>query len=401
MDERLNVSRLIFCARVATVLAVVVLGFGLPGIAVPAWAQTSTTAPSAPTAPADQSLTWSVRPVADGTDRANFEYVVAPGATLTDVLQVTNRGDVPLELNVYARDAFTTPTGGIDLLPAGESSVDGGSWITVSTPQIIVAPGQVVDVPFTVAVPATAEPGDHPAGIVTSLVSDGQTRDGAPVAIDRRLGSRVYIRVDGPLNPVFELETTELRYNANRNPFAPGSIDITYTVTNTGNVRLRASQRIQTSGPFGVLKQSVAPEDTPEILPGFSLTFTERVPDVWPTVRVTTQLAVAPYSQSRGPISPAPAAVLVSTPVVALPWPQLITLGVVFLVLGATWWRRRRRRRQMRATVDQAVAKALAAAGVTPNPVSVGGSPPPTESVVDLRTEDGSDPSAVRDVPEA
>jgi len=348
----------LWVAVVLACVAVVVLG-----VARPAAAQTTTTAPSAD---ATQQLSWSVRPIADGTDRANFEYVLAPGTAQRDILQVTNRSNVPIALNVYASDAFTTPTGGIDLLPASETPVDGGSWITVAAPVIEVPPGQVVDVPFTLSVPAGAEPGDHPAGIVTSLVSDGVGADGSPVRVDRRLGSRIHIRVEGPLHPRFELETTEVLYKGDWNPFTPGSVEVTYTVKNTGNVRLRASQRIQTSGPFNLLKQSTDPDDTAEILPGFSLTYTETVPKVWPTGRITTQLVVAPYSESRGPISPAPQAVLASTQISAMPWPQMVLLAVVVVVFVLWIWRRRRRQRQVDVTVEKAVTRALAAAGVTP-----------------------------------
>ncbi|TGJ94378.1 hypothetical protein DLJ96_19990, partial [Actinotalea fermentans ATCC 43279 = JCM 9966 = DSM 3133] len=78
--------------------------------------------------------------------------------------------------DVYASDGVVTADGQFDLLPAGATPVDGGAWITLGegdtagpTQRVEVAAESSVTVPFTVAVPADATPGDHPAGVVAAL----------------------------------------------------------------------------------------------------------------------------------------------------------------------------------------------------------------------------------------
>ncbi|MEV7962751.1 WxL protein peptidoglycan domain-containing protein [Oerskovia paurometabola] len=135
-------------------------------------------------APGSTPVTWGVAPASAPT----FDLALDPGATITDELVVTNRGDVPLDLAVYAADAFTSPTGALDVLPAGATSVDLGAWITADAARIEVGPGERATVPFTLTVPADATPGDHTAALVTSLVTEAGE---GGVAVDRRLGTRV------------------------------------------------------------------------------------------------------------------------------------------------------------------------------------------------------------------
>jgi hypothetical protein len=312
-----------------------------------------------------QELTWSVRPVVDDRGaRPFFSYTLEPGTTIRDVVEVTNRSVVPLEFSVYASDAFNSPNGAVDLLPGGEVPVDAGSWVTLDAATIVVEPGRTVDVPFAVAVPADAEPGDHAGGIVTSLVTTGRDATGSPVRVDRRLGSRVYVRVDGPLRPELEVRNLAVRYDSSLSPFVAGSLTVDYSVANTGNVRLQASQRLRASAPFGLLRRSVSPEDLPELLPGNSITMSERVGGVVPTFRTDVDVALAPYSDDFGDFGTALDVERSSTQVTTTPWSQLVVLAAVLSAVTWLMWRRRHRRTSEDRRVQDAVERALAAAGV-------------------------------------
>ncbi|RWZ49789.1 DUF916 domain-containing protein [Labedella phragmitis] len=261
---------------------------------------------------------WSVGP-ADGplgTGRPFFEYALDPGATIEDAFTVRNDGAMPLTLRVYAADAFTTREGTIDLLPADEQSVDSGTWVGLGATEVDLDPGETAIVPFTLTVPADARPGDHPAGIVTSLLSDDA---GAQVQVDRRLGSRLYIRVAGELSPSVDVSEPTVSFDGVWNPFALGRLDVSYTLTNTGDTRVTAVAASSAHGPFGVAAMSTGAEQLPEILPGSSLAVRQSLEgvaalawlggavDVIPTsVGVgATQLdaVVAPYSLAAVPIA--------------------------------------------------------------------------------------------------
>jgi hypothetical protein len=335
-----------------------------PGSATSNVLVSSGAAPSRVTSvPADDTnadgLVWSVKPTdnAIGTGRPNFGYRADPGASVQDSLDVTNRGDATLTLAVHAADAFTPQGGGIDLLPEGRKSVDVGSWISLGGDSITLDPQQTVTVPFTLTVPTDATPGDHAGGIVTTITSGSGT-----LAVERRLGSRLLVRVSGDLAPRLGLSGLSVDYGTQFDPFSPATATVTYTVANTGNVRLDAHPAIVVSGPFGMLRRAVATEDLGELLPGNSRRFQVHVPAVWAFFHLSARVTLEPFpsnpndSASQLDLS----TVSASTATFALNWGQAILfLVVAALVLAGLRWRRRRARR-VQASIDDAVRKALA-----------------------------------------
>jgi hypothetical protein len=312
-------------------------------------------------------VSWAVGPTPlDGEPaRPNFVLEAEPGDTVRDVLVVENLGEVNLVLGVYASDAFNTGSGGIDLLAGDDPPIGLGSWVEVDEPSVTVPAGASVEVPFAIRVPDDATPGDHVGGIVTSLRVTEPDPTGTRVTVERRLGTRIYLRVDGELVP--ELTFTELSstYRGTANPFTPGAMDVTYRVENTGNVRLRATRTARVDPSIGPSTSAEA-ADMAELLPGNSYELTQRVDGVWPGWSTATEVELTPYDSSAGdPSGAAPPAIgRVSTTL--LPWPQIVLLLAVVVVAVLSLLGRRRRDRQLRASVDQAVAAAMVSAQRAP-----------------------------------
>lgn len=334
-------------------LATGILGAGILG-ATPAIAATD-------------SLTWGVR-TADGdlgAGRQNFAYTLAPGQSMSDSLVISNHGDDPLALTVTTADGFTTTSGTLDLVTADTESVAVGAWMQATTKNVEVKPGDTLDVPFTVTVPADATPGDYAGGIVTALPQPVQE---SGIAVDRRLGIRVHLRVSGELAPELSVGDIAIDYGGNPLPFAAGSADVSYTVTNSGNVRVAAGQRVALSGPFGLF--AAEGEDVPavpELLPGESWTTTTHVAGVVPAFWLGATVVLEPELPAVSGSTPGIAAVTATGATAAVPWTGLV---LVLVVIGAPILlvivRRRRRvvqaeREQQR--VDEAVAEALELAG--------------------------------------
>jgi len=321
-----------------------------------------------PAAAAGTQVTWGVRPAdtVHGAARPNFAYTLPPGGTLSDALVVTNKGDAPLTLDVYAADGFLTPDGTLDVLEAGEESTALGAWVRVDTPQIAVEPGAAVEVPFTVTVPEDAQPGDYAAGVVSSLLVE----NAAGVSVDRRLGSRVHLRVSGDLAPALAVTDLRVDYDAGGNPVAPGAATVTFTLTNTGNARVAPTEQVRVAGLFGLGRARAAAVEVPELIPGASVVRSVRVDGVWPLVRTTASVAlggevVALPGAAATDAAPAVPGVTASAAAWAVPW---ALVGALALVVGLVALRvaagRRRRVRHQRA-VDAAVADALARQGAT------------------------------------
>lgn len=308
----------------------------------------------------DLPVSWGVRPGSTGGEagRANFVIDADPGDTVRDSLVVENLGSVELVLGVYASDAFNTTDGELDLLPADEEPVDVGSWVAFEQPSVTVPAGGTVEVPFTVAVPEDAPAGDHVGGVLTSLTITEPDAQGNRVRIERRLGTRLYLRVSGELEPALTFTSLEVDHSPSWNPFAAGSMRVRYRVENTGNVRLRATRAVRVEGAMGLTDRQVEAADLPELLPGGSLELTQEVGGVWPAFGTSVEVELQPYDPS-GALDPAPRAVIGRTTRTLVPYPQLALLLVLVLGAVASFRGRRRRERRLAEAIDRAVADAV------------------------------------------
>lgn len=285
---------------------------------------------------------WSVQPAtASGADtRPNYTLTLKPGDTVTDYVSVSNLGEQPLTLAVYASDAFNTPQGGFDLLPADQAPVDVGAWVTFNTETVEVPARGSVVVPFTLTVPLNATPGDHVGGIVASRSRPAADGSGNQVLVDYRVGSRVYLRVEGTMAPSLAIEDFKVDYQSAANPISGGDMSITYVVRNTGNVRLSGSQEITVKGPLGLALKTVTLDNMPELLPGAVHDGSVSISGVQPAVRVSAELSLQPIAPADQDV---PQLVVVSQSggVWALP---LSIAAIVLAVVGLAVLRLRMRR---------------------------------------------------------
>ena len=284
--------------------------------------------------------TFGVRPAtAQAPDtRSAFTYSATPGAVVRDHVAVSNVADDPVTLRVYASDAFNTPDGGFDLLAAGREPVDVGKWSVLDRGEVLVAPRSTVIVPFTLSVPANATPGDHTGGIVASLTTEAAGADGQRVAVEQRVGARVYLRVSGDLRPALSIEDLTASYDGSF--FGRGDTEVTYVVRNTGNVRLGGKQEVTVETPWGSGVDAPGLTDLPELLPGNTHRVTTTVAGVLPAGWLDALVRVEPVAP-RG--TEAPAAVQASVTTAAVPWLLVI---VLLLVLAYVVFRRVRRGRR-------------------------------------------------------
>ena len=156
-------------------------------------------------------------------------------------------------------------------------------------------PGTVI-LPVTITVTADAEPGDHAGGIVASLDTVGQNPDGQNIELQQRVASRVYVQVGGQIAPELSITGIEADYVPPARPWQPGSVELSYTVANTGNLRLGFEPTATVSGPVGTLSRSRGSDTVEELLPGSSVDIRVTVPDVWPVVRAGVRVTANPLA---------------------------------------------------------------------------------------------------------
>jgi len=268
---------------------------------------------------------------ANGPDgRSRLSYQAAPGQHLDDFYTVHNTGTTSQNFTVFATDAFNTDDGAYGLLDTDARPTDAGRWVAfqggAKQLSIPLAPGASATVPFTVDVPADARPGDHAAGIVISSVSPV-----GEILVDKRVATRLYVRVPGDLKPNLTISNISAGYAGDLNPFT-GTVDVTFTVANNGNVALAARTVVGATALFGIGVGNNVSGTITELLPGAHRTVTVTVPDVgqWGYLNAVVKLAptVDPDALNPGPLHE----VSRDSVVIAVPWILLALLLIAGLV---------------------------------------------------------------------
>jgi len=361
------------------VVLLAVVALTLPGVAAPAVAgpgaaraaaaRPVTFQPSA-TLTAREEPRWSVQPSSrkGPTGKNHFVYDLSPGEQIIDYVGISNLGKEPLTLDTYATDAFNTEDGAFALLPTGQDPRGVGAWIRLPQRSYTVAPGKRLDVPFTLQVPANAEPGDHPGAVVTAMSVTATGKEGQQVTIERRIGARVYLRVSGPVEPSVQITGMELRYDNPLVPFPGGDLTATYRVANLGNVRVAGKARIQVKGPLGIRLGHSEMIDIPELLPDSEVRLTSTIHGVFPAGPISASLAVNPETVDKKEAVPT-ARRAASTS--AAPWGLLIFLGGLVAAVVLVFVLRRRRRRLL-AEIAGGVGGVPDPAGGDPTPLAAG-----------------------------
>jgi hypothetical protein len=290
------------------------------------------------------TATFGVQPATgDKPDaRARLTYSATPGAQISDHVAIQNFGTAPLQLHVYANDAFNTSDGGFDIQAAAIAPKDTGAWVHLGgNGNFITVPARSqVIVPIKIVIPVNASPGDHAGGIVAGLTRITTDSKGNRVNVEERVGTRIYIRVPGKLSAALAVTSVRTTYHTSWNPFASGSVTVTYTVRNTGNVRLAAAQSVRVSSFIGGSRQAPALAGIKELLPGQQITLSAQIAGVLPSVVTTGHVTVDP-SALPGDIDPKASSASATSATAAMPWSQLILL----VLLGGLAFELRRRRR--------------------------------------------------------
>ncbi|MFJ3975109.1 hypothetical protein [Streptomyces sp. NPDC090021] len=290
------------------------------------------TVPAAPAA-ADEPG-WTAEPAAGtaaarpGGTRPYFYLEGAPAAVLEDRLALTNTTDRERTVTLRGADAYNTADGALAVRPAtpvpGAASAPGaGSWFSFGAGATVrIPPRTRAVVPFTVTVPPTSSPGDHPAAVIAAEAG-------------REVGVRVHLRVGGPTLAALTVEDVAVRGRG-------AASVVAYTLVNRGNVALAPELDIRAEGVFGEVPGR-GPRAVPvELLPGQRVELTEP----WPGAPALDRVRVTVTVTAPGGARAAGAASAWFLPWRAAGWTGLGLLGLGGTALGALFLVRGRRPRR-------------------------------------------------------
>ncbi|GEC06772.1 hypothetical protein SSP24_44270 [Streptomyces spinoverrucosus] len=195
---------------------------------------------------------WSVAPAGGG--RPSFYAEGAPGTALRDTVSVTNRTSHPVDVRLSGT----------------------GVPVTFADAEIRVPARTRADIPFTVAVPERAAPGDRPGSIV---VRDG---DGRSESVP------LLLRIGGPELSALTVEKVAVRGDR-----------ITYDLVNRGTTDLVPTLSVHVDGVFGTLLDRAPRTLEVELPPGRRLHLTEPWPDRPALDAVDVRLTVSATGGAR------------------------------------------------------------------------------------------------------
>ncbi|MFH1088391.1 MAG: DUF916 domain-containing protein [Patescibacteria group bacterium] len=186
-----------------------------------------------------------------------FVYEVDPGTTIEDAVTLINNSSDEMKVNLEGLDALSTTDGAFALTDNESKNKDIGKWITLTEKNITMPPNSEKDIPFTIAVPADADVGDHIGGI--TIQKDTTTPDstisagGATVGITTRVGVRMYLTVKGDIIRDLQLKA---KYWFGRG----AKMVFRFKWVNNGNVRANLIANGKIYGLFGLYDQVDAME---------------------------------------------------------------------------------------------------------------------------------------------
>jgi hypothetical protein len=266
-------------------------------------------------------------------ERDWFVYTLNPGDTWGDTVAISNLSDRPMRFFIYSTDGLTIDgTGGFSALRDDVAPVDVGSWVHLAANEYLVEPGMRIDVPFSVTVPDDAEPGDH-AGVILAVDADDGSIDpstaGEGVSFDvrRRIGARIYVRVNGEFTPALRIDELDVQQNGD-------AATVTWQISNTGNLRLNPTAEVRVTGLFGRTVATLPAQQLAEMLPGSNLVGGTAVADLPGFEPLTAHLVV----RAEG--------VEVERSRTFRPFPWAVFGGLLLALLALGWFLRSRYRRR-------------------------------------------------------
>ena len=182
-----------------------------------------------------------------GQDGGYFDLTLSPGQSVTLSVARTNAGTAPISALTYRANVYTVVNGGFGADTRGTAARGSTSWLSYGAGTFTLAAGEESIVPFTVAVPASAKPGDYLTGVVIENNVPEASTDSGQLALTKvtRHILAVSIRVPGAYVPAFSIGTP-------LHKTAAGHSIVGAAITNTGNRTLKPSGTIVVKNLAGI-----------------------------------------------------------------------------------------------------------------------------------------------------
>lgn len=334
--------------RLTTALAAIVACLLLGGmlLATPAHADEEKT-------PQDKGVTVGLRTATakGGDTRGRFEYEILPKGRIIDYVAVSNLRYTPVTVRLFAKDATTTTDSPYAVQKSSEQPTGIGSWMSIKKTKLTLPPRSETIVPFQLGVPYNASPGDHSGAIVVSLLAKEPKPDGGTIVVDHRVGLRVLLRVPGDYQPALTITDLKTDWGGPGTVLGRGDALVTYTVRNTGNLRVSATGDLKLSRVLGMPSVDARTESITEIQPGGEIQVRRVIRNVFGSGPMKAHLTLHPKTVDPKLEDITVKTVSETTAFSAWPWLLIALVVGLLALLGFGGWFERRRRRARKAAM--------------------------------------------------
>lgn len=194
--------------------------------------------------------------------------VTNAGATVNEKLTIVNDGETDYRFLLYARPFSVTSEQYDPNFTEVNERTEAYQWVQFERTDLSIKAGETIEVPYILTVPQNAAPGGHYA--VLFAETQPPESEGTQVARKKRVGSLLYITVNGDLKQSGSIESWKANFWQKARP-----LNAEVRIKNDGNVHYQASVQATYSNIFGKARFHLNQEQL--ILPGT----TRRVETPW------------------------------------------------------------------------------------------------------------------------
>lgn len=175
-----------------------------------------------------------------------LEFTANAGETKNTSVKIYNEGASPIVVYTSAENFTAADENGTPSFKEQKDVTDLASWIATTPGPISLPAGGRLEVPVTIKVPATADPGSHTAAVF--FANQPGTPAPGTVAIQSKVGTLILLQVNGDIRAAAEIAEFKVDGQKTR-PHRP--VDFLLRVANSGNVHLRPEGTITIRNMIG------------------------------------------------------------------------------------------------------------------------------------------------------
>lgn len=256
------------------------------------------------------------------------------GTSAHAVVKVTNLTNEPISLTVHQENFVAKgEEGEVELVDNADPLYSLAPWFHVSVTQLDLPAHATKEVPYTIDVPANAEPGGRFGSIVFHSVPPKLPSGQSGASVEQDLGNLIFMRINGPADENLEVAS----FTVDKSFSEYGPVQFTTRIKNTGHVHEKPTGTIVIKNWFGA-KVATIPLDEHYVIPASVRKLTNN----WPTGK-NKPFLIGTYTAEMTAHYAGNKTLTAKTSFTIIPWKLITTALVILILVILFFWRGRKR----------------------------------------------------------